>query len=311
MARERLQSDSVVSHGLESTYSISELCDQFIRYGYEVAQHSPQTMRTRKNHLGFFVDYCRLRGLDDIRALNNPIIDDYFVEYSKTRAKSTTNTGRRILKVFIRWVDGYKETSLRAKPESIRLVKARKTNPEAIDDTYTSKVLSECENEQDRLIIATLRESGVRAGELVGIRVRDVLRDQICVTTGKDEFDRNVFITPQLASTLLRFAEENERTGSDWLFQNVYAGYGDQMKVKTINIRIQKCYERITGVRVHTHQLRHTMAIAMLRGGADLVSIQRQLGHKDITTTQTYLRVDDSFVRESYAKSMPNSILGH
>jgi integrase/recombinase XerD len=297
---------------LETVYLISDLRDQFIRHGYEIAEHSKDTMSTRKCHLKFFVDFCTDNGVTDIRTLTNPIIDEFYVEYRKTRAKSTVNTAKRILKVFLRWIAGYKEgITVRAKPEAIELVRVRKTNPEAIDDRIIIEVIRKVEVEQDRIMIATLRESGIRAGEIVALRVRDILYDQLQITQGKDETDRNVCITLQLANTLRQFALDNNRNGEDWLFQNVYTGYGEQMKVKTVNLRIQRCFMRIAGVQMHIHQLRHTMAIEMLRGGSDLVSIQRQLGHKDITTTQMYLRVYDEFVQAAYAKSMPKSILAY
>lgn len=317
MAKEHLQSSGVVSHGLESTYSISDLRDQFIRYGYEVIEHSKDTMKTRESHLKYFVEYCVRMGVKDVRNLNGVIVDEFFVEYSNTpskltgrpRNKSTVNTARRILKVFIRWVDGYKETPLRVNPDAIRLVRTRSKLPQAIDDEIISRVIQGCDEEQDALMIACFREGGLRIGELVELKVEDVIDGQLRISKSKDYEDRLVNVTDRLAQRLKLFAQENKRDLGDWLFQNVYNGYEPKMTIGTARKRVQKCFLEIAGIHMKPKQLRDSMALGLLKQGCDLVTIQTQLGHKDIQTTMVYLRIENSYFKESYARSMTKSFM--
>ena len=57
--------------------------------------------------------------------------------------------------------------------------------------------------------------------------------------------------------------------------------------------------------RLHPHLLRHSVAVHLLRGGADVRYIQQFLGHASLDTTKIYLRLVPGQLREDYDAAMP------
>jgi len=66
--------------------------------------------------------------------------------------------------------------------------------------------------------------------------------------------------------------------------------------------------KRTLGRGVNPHLLRHSIAVHLLRGGADIRHIQAFLGHADLDTTRIYLRLVPGQLKEVYEKAMPELV---
>ncbi len=143
------------------------------------------------------------------------------------------------------------------------------------------------------LMLQTLLETGVRASELVQLRVEDVSLAErgITVHHGKDGKRREVPIRRELAQ-LLRLHVGTRRAGP--LFTSREQGSGPTPHMLTR----QRVGQLVRGVadaaeiakRVYPHLLRHTVATRLLALGMDITDLQRFLGHDSIATA---LRRDD------------------
>lgn len=65
-----------------------------------------------------------------------------------------------------------------------------------------------------------------------------------------------------------------------------------------------KAAGKAVGVPVYPHRLRHTAATQLLNAGCRNTSIQKFLGHKELSTTMVYARVHDETVEEDYYRAM-------
>jgi integrase/recombinase XerD len=61
----------------------------------------------------------------------------------------------------------------------------------------------------------------------------------------------------------------------------------------------------LSGGSSRIHALRHSYATELIKGGADLRSVQELLGHADLATTQIYTHVDQSLLKESLKRYRP------
>lgn len=293
---------------LSQSQNISVLVQSFIDHCIESQMLAKSTMPTRKSHLKSFVSYCNMVGINEINQLNNIVVDSYFIEFTKTRSRSTANTGRRILKVFLNWLIEYKEMDAGARPDAIKLVKEAKRLPKDIDHDIIKYVVNNVENEQDSIMIALTYEAGLRISELVQLLVSDIQGDAVHIR-GKGDIDRTVYITDRLASAIHHFIEKEQRKPYCNLFKNIYKGYGDAMTDKTARLRMQRAFKTLTGEEMTPHKLRHSFAINLLEAGCDIVTIKTLLGHSDINTTMIYLRVSNKYVKNEYKKHVGRSII--
>ena len=64
-----------------------------------------------------------------------------------------------------------------------------------------------------------------------------------------------------------------------------------------------------TGLKktISPHTFRHSFATHLLEGGANLRAIQEMLGHESITTTEIYVHIDRSYLRQEVANCHPRS----
>lgn len=158
--------------------------------------------------------------------------------------------------------------------------------------------------QRNRAILELLYGSGLRVAELAALDLKDLLLDRglVRVRHGKGDKERQVPMggaaERALASWLtLRGVEPGP------LFLNRHAR---RLSARWMHKVAQQSGLKAGVAGVHPHALRHSCATHMLEGGADLRSIQEQLGHASLGTTQRYAHVSAEHLLAVHALAHPH-----
>jgi site-specific recombinase XerD len=142
----------------------------------------------------------------------------------------------------------------------------------------------------ERLLLQTAYACGLRASEVLGLRVADVDsgRMVLWVRHGKGGKDRGVPLSPALLEALRAHWQRLRPT--TWLFPGrTPSGRRSLGALQRVCRRAVRAAGFAKKVSLHT--LRHSYATHLLEAGVDLMTIQRLLGHRDLQTTARYTHV--------------------
>lgn len=153
--------------------------------------------------------------------------------------------------------------------------------------------------EVHKIILYTMYSSGLRVGEVVVLRVKDIdsKRMQIYIAKGKNGSARYVIMSKRNLN-MLRFhvLQYKKKYGykflpDDYLFPSNKNESGHITK-KTIKNNVTKVVKKYCiSKKITSHTLRHSFATHMLESGADIYQIKELLGHKSIKSTTVYLHL--------------------
>ena len=163
--------------------------------------------------------------------------------------------------------------------------------------------LSEPQGERNRTIIETLYSCGLRVSELTSLQLSDLFFEEGFIQViGKGNKQRFVPINSQTQKYIqsyiatIRIHINVQKGFEDTLFLNRRGKNLSRVMIFTI---VKNLAEK-AGIKkkISPHTFRHSFATHLLERGADLRAIQQMLGHESITTTEIYMHLDKSFLKE-------------
>ncbi|KIO53517.1 site-specific tyrosine recombinase XerD [Flavobacterium hibernum] len=172
-----------------------------------------------------------------------------------------------------------------------------------IDSLIAAIDLSTNEGERNRAMLETLYGCGLRVSELVSLKISDLFFEEGFIKIhGKGNKERFVPVG-KLTQKYMEIYQKEVRVNltikkgyEDTLFLN---RRGNQLTRAMIFTIIKDLAVKVNlNKNISPHTLRHSFATHLLENGADLRSIQLMLGHESITTTEIYVHLDRSFLKE-------------
>lgn len=150
-------------------------------------------------------------------------------------------------------------------------------------------------------LLEILYATGFRVSELVSLPLAaaiEVLKNEkpFLLIRGKGNKDRLVPLTLPALESLKKYLSLRsffiqKKKESPWLFpSSSQAGYLTRQRfgqlLKELALKV-----RLNPAQLSPHTIRHAFATHLLRHGADLIVVQKLLGHSDISTTQIYTHI--------------------
>ena len=160
---------------------------------------------------------------------------------------------------------------------------------------------------RDRAMLSVGYASGLRVSELVNLTFGDVdLARGIVGALGKGGKRRLVPLGEVALDHVAAYLEARQAE-SGLVSKVLFAGPRGAPLTRQAFWKIVRRYARIAGIsfEAHPHQLRHSFATHLLRGGADLRAVQTLLGHSDVSTTEIYTHVTRDHVKKAHQKAHP------
>lgn len=169
---------------------------------------------------------------------------------------------------------------------------------------------------RDRALLETLYGAGLRASEVLALRLQDIDFDVGFVrAVGKGDKERVVPLGRKALEALRIYTARGRpslgKSGALKAPELFLNARGRRLSRQGLHLIIKTC-ARQAGLPddVSAHTLRHSFATHLLEGGADLRAVQEMLGHADLSTTQIYTHVSTAHLQKVYRDAHPRARSG-
>jgi integrase/recombinase XerD len=177
---------------------------------------------------------------------------------------------------------------------------------DVLTEQEVARMIQVATNDRDRLIVRILASTGVRLGELMALRVDDLVEQgsrRFLRIRGKGRKERLVALKPDLFRELRRYALHGRReTTDDRLFVGLKKrpdGAYAPLQSRTVEDMVKGLADA-AGItkRVHPHLFRHSFITWQLRRGMNQILLQQMVGHADlsmIATIYSHMNANDAY----------------
>ncbi len=292
---------------------------RFLQYVRFERGYAANTLAAYEPDLTQFQAFMQASGLAQWHALSADVLES-FVTSLQDEGYSTATVGRKVAAVrsFLHFLfaEGVIASEL---ADWVHQPKVGKRLPHTLSREAMQRLLDAASVEEtplalrDRALLEMLYATGMRASEVLSLRVGDVdLANNTVLCMGKGSKERLIPLYPAARDCVRRYIEEGRpfllrEAAEKTLFLNKL---GDALTRQGLWFLVQH-YAQAAGLEawVTPHTLRHTFATHLLDGGADLREVQQFLGHANITTTQIYTEISSQRKREAYDRAHPRAHL--
>jgi integrase/recombinase XerD len=278
------------------------------------ARCTPKTLTHYRYTVGSFINWLLGEGVRDIQSITPHHIRAYLVNLQRHGLKDTTQHAHaRGIKAWLNWL--VSEDDLELSPmRKVTMPKLEKRVPAPFTVEDVQELLAACDRKtakgsRDYALVLMLLDTGLRASELLSLRVGDVdMRSGVIVVMGKGQKQRTVRAGNRARSGIMRMiAARGEISPGDPLWIAYDLERHETGKLSFYGLEsVLKRLGRKAGVQpCGPHRFRRTFALWCLRDGMDLHSLRMLMGHSSLAVLQRYLALATEDVERAHAAHSP------
>lgn len=295
---------------MDAKETLAEEVDVFLDYLRVERGYSEHTIDAYRRDLLTAAEYIAPQ-VSDWEKLDAKVLDSYRSDCARVLSPTSVQRRMSALRSFLKHL-AKNGLSIEALPTTGGFRKPKRV-PQALDRTTLEKLLnaadpSKATGLRDRALMELIYGGGLRISEATELRMEQLDLDNAAIRVlGKREKTRWVPLPVQTVSWLDRYLESSRPLLLRRAIANVVVSDRGFKLLRQTAYAIMQRYARLAGIdiSIHPHTLRHTYAVHLLQGGADLRAVQELLGHESIATTQVYTQLDLADLQKRYKSAHP------
>lgn len=252
--------------------------------------YSERTIQAYLNGLQVFIGYISTNKVEEVSA---EVLENFFdyskadLEYGYSMMKQLLASVKFLYNDVLKKDIGFDFNIKMKKPSKI---------PVVLSAREVERFLKSFDNLKHKAIFTLLYSAGLRIGELLALRVKDIDSDrmQIRIQQGKGQKDRYSILSAKVLEMLREYVKEFHP--KEFLFEGQGGGPYSASSIQAL----MRKHKKICKIKKQAtpHTLRHSFATHLLDNGTDIRFIQELLGHKHISTTQIYTQVSSRSLKD-------------
>ena len=264
--------------GNEAVEALEKVEQSIILKGY-----SRNTLKNYRNELIQFFSYFEGR---DYKTIRKEEIESFVAMLISKHKISNTKQNQ-----LINAIKFYYEKVLGQPREfyNIQRPKKAKELPNVLSMQEVSRLINTPDNIKHKAMLYLIYSAGLRSGELLKLRIRDIQTDQgyIFIKGAKGKKDRRTVLSEKLLILMREYYKQYRP--AYWLFEGQDGG---QYTARSLQAVFRKAAEKSNiNPWATLHTLRHSFATHCLQNGMNLRQVQLMLGHSSSKTTEIYTHV--------------------
>lgn len=293
----------------------NSIISDYLDYLKYQKNYSDYTILSYKEDIDEFFSYLSREGLE-YKSIEYGDLRFYLMYLKDEKSDDNSSINRKLssLRGFYKYLanEGIVSTNVFS---LVNGPKKSKKLPRYFEYNELEELFNVCDNntplgQRDLLLLEMLYATGVRVGELVNIKVKDIDRGRRnIIVLGKGNKERFVTYGDYCSDSLDQYLDDGylrlNIEKSDYLFLNKNGGNLTERGVRYILDELIK--KTSVNKKISPHMIRHSFATHLLNEGCDLLTVQKLLGHESIKATQIYTHVTTDRLKEVYFRSFPRA----